>query len=52
MRASRGMGNISPSKMPKAKRAKHRDDTNFDEYSRGGKVGMKRKKKNERDYTE
>lgn len=47
MRASRGMGDISPSKMPKAKRAKRRDDTNFDEYSKGGKVNKKKVQKNE-----
>ena len=38
MRASRGMGAINPSKMPKAKRAQRRDDTDFTEYAEGGKV--------------
>jgi len=47
MRASRGMGSISPSKMPKAKRAQRRDNTNFDEYSKGGKVNKKKVSKNE-----
>lgn len=38
MRASRGMGVISPSKMPGAKRKARRDDTDFTEYAEGGKV--------------
>jgi hypothetical protein len=36
--ASRGMGDISPSKMPKGKEKSRRDDTNFTEYAKGGKV--------------
>ena len=40
MRASRGMGAISPSKMPKGKRTARRDDTNFTQYAEGGKVGL------------
>jgi hypothetical protein len=36
--ASRGMGAISPSKMPKPKRKQRRDDTAFYEYAEGGKV--------------
>jgi hypothetical protein len=36
MMASRGMGAISPSKMPKRKQ--RRDDTAFYEYAEGGKV--------------
>ena len=40
MRASRGMGAINPSKMPKGKRKERRDDTNFTEYAKGGKVGL------------
>lgn len=40
MMASRGMGDISPSKMPKAKRKARRDDTDFDQYASGGKVGL------------
>ena len=35
MRASRGMGDINPSKMPGAKK-KRRDDTDFTEYKKGG----------------
>ena len=40
MRASRGMGDISPSKMPSGKRKARRDDTDFTEYAKGGKVGL------------
>ena len=36
MRASRGMGCISPSKMPGGKRKARRDDTDFEEYAKGG----------------
>ena len=41
MMSSRGMGNISPSKMPKGKEKSRRDDTNFTEYAKGGKVKSK-----------
>jgi len=37
MIASRGMGDINPSKMPGAKKAR-RDDTDFTEYKKGGEV--------------
>jgi hypothetical protein len=40
MIASRGMGDISPSKMPKAKTKARRDDTDFTQYAAGGKVGL------------
>ena len=40
MMASRGMGAISPSKMPGAKRKARRDDTDFTQYAEGGKVGL------------
>jgi len=40
MRASRGMGAISPSKMPKGKKEARRDDTDFTQYAEGGKVGL------------
>ena len=36
--ASRGMGAISPSKMPSGKRKARRDNTNFTQYADGGKV--------------
>lgn len=38
MRPSRGMGAIAPSKMPKAKKMKRRDDTDFEAFAEGGKV--------------
>lgn len=41
MMASRGMGAISPSKMPKGTRKARRDDTDFTEYAEGGKVKSK-----------
>jgi hypothetical protein len=40
MMGSRGMGAISPSKMPKGKRKARRDDTDFTQYAEGGKVGL------------
>jgi len=40
MRASRGMGDIAPSKMPKGKKKARRDDTDFTQYAKGGKVGL------------
>jgi len=38
MRASRGMGAISPSKMPKGSKKARRDDTDFTQYAEGGAV--------------
>jgi len=38
MMASRGMGAISPSKMPGAKKRARRDDTDFTQYADGGTV--------------
>ena len=38
MRASRGMGDINPSKMPGGKKKARRDDTDFTQYKEGGKV--------------
>ena len=38
MMASRGMGSIMSSKMPKGKRKARRDDTDFTQYAEGGKV--------------
>ncbi len=40
MLASRGMGAISPSKMPKGTRKARRDDTDFTQYAEGGPVGL------------
>ena len=41
MMASRGMGAISPKKMPGPKRKQRRDDTSFYEYAEGGEVKSK-----------
>ena len=38
MMSSRGMGDINPSKMPKAVKKARRDDTDFTQYAEGGKV--------------
>jgi hypothetical protein len=35
---SRGMGAINPSKMPKAKIKKRRDNTDFEQFKEGGSV--------------
>ena len=40
MRASRGMGDIAPEKMPKGVKKARRDDTDFTQYAEGGKVGL------------
>jgi hypothetical protein len=40
MRASRGMGDINPSKMPTGKRKARRDDTDFTQYAEGGAIGL------------
>ena len=41
MMASRGMGAIAPSKMPKGVRKARRDDTDFTQYAEGGEVWSK-----------
>lgn len=41
MMSSRGMGDISPSKMPKGKKKARRDDTDFTQYAKGGEVKSK-----------
>jgi hypothetical protein len=38
MMASRGMGAMSPSKMPKGVKKARRDDTDFTQYAEGGTV--------------
>lgn len=38
MIASRGMGAIAPSKMPKGVKKARRDDTDFTQYAEGGEV--------------
>jgi hypothetical protein len=40
MMASRGMGDIMPSKMPGAKKKARRDNTDFTQFAEGGKVGL------------
>ena len=40
MMASRGMGAMRASKMPKGVRKSRRDDTDFTEYAKGGPVGL------------
>lgn len=41
MKASRGMGNVNPSKMPKGKKIIRKDDPNSVEvYKHGGKVNL------------
>ena len=40
MLACRGMGAISPSKMPKGDTKARRDDTDFTQYAKGGGVGL------------
>jgi len=41
MMASRGMGDINPSKMPGGKKKARRDNTDFKQYKEGGKVKSK-----------
>ena len=43
MMASRGMGAMNPSKMPKGVRKARRDDTNFTQFEEGGPVADKEK---------
>ena len=38
MMASRGMGDINPSKMPKGTQKARRDNTDFTQYAKGGQV--------------
>ena len=40
MMASRGMGDIAASKMPKGVKKARRDDTDFTQYAEGGPVGL------------
>jgi hypothetical protein len=40
MMASRGMGDIAPSKMPKGVKKARRDDTDFTQFAEGGNVGL------------
>ena len=45
MMASRGMGDINPSKMPGGKKKARRDDTDFTQYAKGGEVWDKARPK-------
>jgi hypothetical protein len=45
MMASRGMGDISPSKMPDGKKKARRDNTNFTQFAKGGEVWDKARPK-------
>jgi hypothetical protein len=45
MIASRGMGAIAPSKMPKGVKKARRDDTDFTQYAAGGEVWDKERPK-------
>jgi len=45
MMASRGMGAVSPSKMPSGAKKARRDDTDFTEYAEGGEVWDKARPK-------
>ena len=40
MRASRGMGDVMPSKMGKGVKKARRDNTDFTQYAEGGKIGL------------
>ena len=40
MMASRGMGDIMPSKMPRGVKKARRDDTDFTQYAKGGPIGL------------
>jgi len=52
MMASRGMGNIAPSKMPKGKKTARRDDTDFTQYAEGGETAAEKVKAKEKTDTE
>jgi len=45
MMASRGMGDIAASKMPKGVKKARRDDTDFTQYKKGGEVWDKARPK-------
>jgi len=45
MRASRGMGAIEPSKMPKGVKKPRRDNTDFTQFAKGGEVWDKARPK-------
>ena len=49
MMASRGMGAVLPSKMPKGSRKARRDDTDFTQFEEGGSIADKEKEKEDAD---
>jgi hypothetical protein len=50
MMASRGMGAIRPSKIPKGVRKQRRDNTDFTEYKKGGDVSIPKMPKGVKPY--
>jgi len=42
VRKSRGMGAILPSKMPTGKMKARRDDTDFEQFAKGGRIKKSR----------
>lgn len=45
MRSSRGMGDVRASKMPKGVKKARRDNTDFTQYAKGGKIAPTAKSK-------
>lgn len=45
MRSSRGMGDVRASKMPKGVKKARRDNTDFTQYAKGGKIASNAKSK-------
>jgi len=45
MMASRGMGDINPKKMPKGTKKARRDDTDFEQFAKGGEVWDRKRPK-------
>lgn len=50
MKASRGMGAILPSKMPNGVKKARKDNTDFTQFAKGGKVKKPKGNKNEFRY--
>jgi len=45
MMSSRGMGDINPKKMPKGTKKARRDDTDFEQFAKGGEVWDRKRPK-------
>jgi len=43
--SSRGMGDINPKKMPKGTKKARRDDTDFEQFAKGGEVWDRKRPK-------